>query len=339
MSLSQRKPPAQGERSSSGWTNFIPTSFIGDTSIKWALKALILVLETMARDRAWCFVRKAQLAEQLGCSMHTLDARLAEAVERGLIRRDTRGSDLIIVLLKRAADHLPVATNETFDQIVSDAWASRKRGGRKPATVPFVPRIHKTPADNGMQPPQKLGCNHPKIWGASHCSEGFPRASGETTEETTTEEPPGKTSSSCSDSLSRNGTQIPDAEAPAALDGIDALVDRITNFPFENPAEVPSRGKIEWAAKRFTVPLVNLAADEAERHNRKPGNRRVQGWGYFAQTLFNFAREGTQPPADRAVKPLPPAVRKEEQRVSPEEQAVVADGLWACIPGLRPTRR
>jgi hypothetical protein len=151
------------------WTHYIPDSFFQRHDLEPNLERLLLRLEGLARDKPWCFSSNDQLMDQLGCSRNTLAATLIRGESLGWFRRvlvpgrhGRATRRLGIVLFRRPTDR-PVATPETFDQVVDLMRAETQSGraGARPRTLPFPAPIPRESADDGTQ---ELGAMVPKNW-------------------------------------------------------------------------------------------------------------------------------------------------------------------------------
>jgi hypothetical protein len=92
---------------------------------------MLLILESYARSRAWCWVGNRELAEAFGASESTVQGLLRELEAEGLIKRVAspvgQPGRLGIILLRRADPDLPVADASTVADVER---AMRDRGGR-----------------------------------------------------------------------------------------------------------------------------------------------------------------------------------------------------------------
>ena len=154
---------------SRGWTHYIPDSFFHRPDLEPNLERLVLRLEGLARDKPWCFTSNDELMDLLRCSHNTLAAELRRGEQRGWFRRALipgqhgRATGRIgIVLFIRPTDR-PVATPQTFDQVVHQMRAEIRRGQSRsrPQTLPFPAPIPRESATTG---PQELGTAVPKNW-------------------------------------------------------------------------------------------------------------------------------------------------------------------------------
>ena len=146
-----------------GWTHHIPDSFFR-SDLEPNLERLVLRLEGLARDKPWCFTSNDELMDTPRVlAQHPRRKILNRGEQRGWFRRvlvpgrhGRATGRLGIVLFIRPTDR-PVATPETFDQVVDLMRAEIRRGrpGR-PAQDPPLPR---------SDSPESAGRRHPGIWG------------------------------------------------------------------------------------------------------------------------------------------------------------------------------
>ena len=175
-------PPPKSKR----WTHYINDDFFDHPDMGGGLELLVLRLERLARDKAWLNTTNEQLRAILGCSRNTLAELLKRGEELGWFRRvlitgkNGRATGRLgIVLFRRPTDR-PVATHETYDQIVAQMMAANQRGQAQPRTLPFPPPA---PQNSGAAVPKNWAPPVPKNWAPSSYKE---KTSGEETKKTTT---------------------------------------------------------------------------------------------------------------------------------------------------------
>ena len=154
------------------WTHYVNDHFFDRPDLEPGLERLALRLERLAREKPWCFTSNDELRHQLGCSQNTLAAILIRGESLGWFRRvlvpgrhGQATGRLGIVLFVRPTDR-PVATPETFDQVVDQMRAEIRRGSARyrPRTLPFPAPIPQESATDG---PQELGTAVPRNWAPS----------------------------------------------------------------------------------------------------------------------------------------------------------------------------
>jgi hypothetical protein len=155
------------------WTHYVNDHFFDRLDLEPNLERLAFRFERLAREKPWCITSNDELSAQLGCSRNTLAAILIRGESRGWFRRvlvpgrhGHATGRLGIVLFVRPTDR-PVATPETFDQVVEQIRAEIRRGSarsRPPRTLPFTDPIRRESAATG---PQDLGTAVPKNWAPS----------------------------------------------------------------------------------------------------------------------------------------------------------------------------
>jgi hypothetical protein len=180
------------------WTHYVNDHFFDRLDLEPNLERLAFRLERLAREKPWCLTSNDELRDLLGCSRNTLAAALIRGESLGWFRRALvpgrhgRATGRIgIVLFVRPTDR-PVATPETFDQVVEQMRAEIRRGSarsRPPRTLPFPAPIRRESPAKG---PQDLGTTVPKNWAPMVPKNWVPPSSskeeftGEETETTTT---------------------------------------------------------------------------------------------------------------------------------------------------------
>jgi hypothetical protein len=152
------------------WTHYVNDHFFDRCDLEPNLERLALRLERLAREKPWCLTSNDELREQLGCSRNTLATILIRGESRGWFRRALvpgrhgRATGRIgIVLFLRPTDR-PVASPETFDQVVEQMRAEIRRGSarnRPPRTLPFPAPILRESAATDTQ---DLGTAVPRNW-------------------------------------------------------------------------------------------------------------------------------------------------------------------------------
>jgi hypothetical protein len=109
-----------------------------------------------------------------------------------------------------------------------------------------------------------------------------------------------------------------------------ALVERACRLvPLATP------GRVAEVVAKYGAEWVSRALDVVEKRNRKPGNKRVESWGFVLRTLKNWDKEGGPPP-DPAPTPTPTAPARKAAEGGPPHPltaAEVADLVFACQSG------
>lgn len=181
------------------WTHYVNDDFFDRLDLEPGLERLAFRLERLAREKPWCLTSNDELRHQLGCSQNTLAALLIRGESLGWFRRalvpgrhGRATGRLGFVLFVRPTDR-PVATPETFDQVVEQMRAEARRGPerRRPHTLPFTPPIpHESanagPQDLGTAVPRNGAPPVPKNWGPSPYSYSKDEITRQETETTTT---------------------------------------------------------------------------------------------------------------------------------------------------------
>lgn len=164
------------------WTHYVNDHFFDRTDLEPNLERLAFRLERLARDKPWCVTSNDELMTQLGCSKNTLAAILNRGESLGWFRRvlipgrhGRATGRLGFVLFVRPTDR-PVATPETFDQVVDRMHAANRGGSDRSRTLPFPAPI---PQESGTAVPRNRAPVVPKNWEPSSYSK-------EVTRETTT---------------------------------------------------------------------------------------------------------------------------------------------------------
>jgi hypothetical protein len=154
----------------------------------------------------------------------------------------------------------------------------------------------------------------------------------------------GKSSlSSCSDSVSGNGTETPAIKPPPALPSpseVDALVDRAGKIP---TMEGISYARVSASVKEHGFPAVDRALAEAEL--RVGTSNPVLSWGWINGFIPQWIADGRPPlrspparkppPIPLNMRPLPRAVPEEEQRANPEDIAAIREALHELLATCR----
>jgi hypothetical protein len=140
-----------------GWTHFVHDEFFDRLDLDPLLERLLLRFEGFARDRPWCNPTNDELMRVLGCSHNTLAALLTRGEAQGWFRRvlipgrhGRATARLGFVLLRRPTGR-PVATAETYDQVVARMTAELRRRNNHPSTIPFAAEAPR-PTVGGTQP-------------------------------------------------------------------------------------------------------------------------------------------------------------------------------------------
>jgi hypothetical protein len=151
-----------------------------------------------------------------------------------------------------------------------------------------------------------------------------PQTLPERKENTTTEETGGQSSSS--------PEKAPEKTPESAPEPPPELVKRVQELiPGTTPGQIA-----EALADGYTPAEVDRALDEVPEHNRKPGNLRVQGWGWIRRTLANFRKQGGAPPKR---DPRPPTTAGHQTGELAKIKAAIAEAtVPADAPGDTPPK-
>ena len=157
------------------WVHYINDHFFDLPDLDPLLERLLFRLERFARDKPWGNTTNDELMRQLQCSKNTLADVLKRGEALGWFRRvlitgrDGRPTARLgFVLFRRPTDR-PVATDETFDQVVAQMTAEIRR--RKPASTHGTFQLPGHRADRWWYPgigdhgPQNLGGSGPQFLG------------------------------------------------------------------------------------------------------------------------------------------------------------------------------
>ena len=94
-----------------------------------------------------------------------------------------------------------------------------------------------------------------------------------------------------------------------------------------------TRGRVIDAAAVYGSEWVSRALDVVETRNRKPGNKRVESWGFVLSTLANWRKEGGPPPEVPPASPAtatPATRRADEEPPRPLTAIELADLVEVC---------
>jgi hypothetical protein len=168
------------------WVHYVNDDFFDRPDLDPTLEHLALRFERLAREKPWFLTSNDELREQLGCSKNTLAALLKRGEQRGWFRRvlipgrhRQATGRLGIVLYVRPTSR-PVATDETFDQVVAQMMAEIRRGKTRPRTLPFPPSAFQ---GRGASVPKNWVPSVPKNWVPPISKE---KDTGKETQKTTT---------------------------------------------------------------------------------------------------------------------------------------------------------
>jgi hypothetical protein len=182
-------PSTQNRR----WVHYVNDDFFDHPDLDPLLERLLFRFERLARDRRYCDTTNDELMRQLGCSKNTLAALLTRGEALGWFRRvlipgrHGRATARLGFVLFRRPTSRPVATDDTFDQVVTQMTAEIRRTDHHPSTVLFRAEA----PERTVGGPQKLGTAVPRNWAPTVPRNWAPspykeKDTGEETQTTTT---------------------------------------------------------------------------------------------------------------------------------------------------------
>ena len=162
-SAAARRPATRPE----GWTHYIRDDFFDDQAVNQNLECLLLRFERLYKERPSFEASTEELLGMTGWSKNTLAITIKRGEELGWFKRAFISSQtgkptgrVGFVALRRPTNR-PVATPETFEQVVDAMKAAAGRRKGRPRTLPFSP--DRSPIF-GERATQNSGTVVPKNW-------------------------------------------------------------------------------------------------------------------------------------------------------------------------------
>jgi hypothetical protein len=254
------------------WVHYINDDFFDRPDLDPGLERLAFRFERLAREKPWLMTGNEELMTQLGCSRNTLTELLKRGEQLGWFRRilitgrhGLATGRLGIVLFVRPSSR-PVATPETFEQVVAQMRAALRPGKEQPHTLPFP---SSAPQDLGDAVPKNWAPPLPQNWGPPIDKE---KVTGKDTQKTTTMTRDSRTetpisihassgSSSSLTSIPRESV-IPRTAVPGLSTAVHPPVETIALTPTV-PARVlapPAEGTDQALLTALTARVVRLSA-------------------------------------------------------------------------------